>query len=381
MKQSREQMILALIQPSLFFRRKKIIAIPLVPHFANGATTHQKEWRSAVKSNDPNAALYRVDAHLPFSRMRRAVKIPVVHQRLQLHLQRTASLNHRVLHVTRVSVLLHKHALFHPRLAQCVRPDGRPAFQPKLLNVLKSFRLNSAASPSMRSQRKLRAPMPHNFVHPCDKLRPPNRRVQRGHQQSVIPPRHPPSNRSRRISTDAVSHQPLARLRLFEIAANLAPKSYCYVGIHRPAISASTDEATEVRRPARPTRHSVRSILPPAPSTPSGDSRRYPRRCLRDNIRKTRLTPSNADHFGKCPLHTPLAAVRSSSRFRRFIVRAAHMAVQGDFIRVIGVGSRQRTYSVRRQKFRLVQHPLQDSLQLRPAHQRKQPPHPASRAL
>src|SRR6266852_595555 len=132
-------MILAIVQPALSFQWKETIAIPIVSRLARSFRALQIKWHGPIKGHDSHAVLDGLDTHLPISRARDGVKVPVIDERLELHLQRTASLHQLVLHIRGVRALRHPNTLFQPGVAEGIGPYRRCIFQTKLLNMLKSL--------------------------------------------------------------------------------------------------------------------------------------------------------------------------------------------------------------------------------------------------
>ncbi len=173
-------MIFVIIQPALFLHRHETVAIPLMPHFARRIRAFQKKWRRPFERRHlhSRAAIDHIDLHPPVARMRRAVIIAIIHQRLQRNFRRRRSSQQRVLHVRRVFSVLHPYALFQQRIRQRIRPHRRHAFQTKTLDAQKSFRIGDAAHPLMRRKRVVRPRVANNLIHSRNQLHPSNRRLQ-----------------------------------------------------------------------------------------------------------------------------------------------------------------------------------------------------------
>ncbi len=122
---------------------------------------------------------HRINAHPPVTGMGRRMKIAIIDERIQLHLDRCASLQQRVLHVRGVRALLHPNALLQPSVAGRVSPNGSGAIQTKSVDILKSLGLDRAARPKMRRQRKFRNAASHNLIETGHQMHPPNWRLQR----------------------------------------------------------------------------------------------------------------------------------------------------------------------------------------------------------
>src|SRR5260370_27326669 len=85
-----KQMVLMIIQPARSLRRKKTIAIPDMPRLARSLNALQIKRERAIERHNSHAVFDGLNAHLPIARMRRSVKVSVVHQRFQLDLPPTA---------------------------------------------------------------------------------------------------------------------------------------------------------------------------------------------------------------------------------------------------------------------------------------------------
>ena len=90
------------------------------------------------------------------------------------------------------------------------------------LDVAVTFRSYRPVRPAIREKRKFLGGVPRRFIELCDEESAAERRLQRGDQQSVVATRLVPRDRAERVAADAVGHQPLARFRGAQVAANVA---------------------------------------------------------------------------------------------------------------------------------------------------------------
>ncbi len=116
--------------------------------------------------------------------------------------------------------MLHPDPLFEQCVAERVGPDGRRSFQSETFDKMKTFWRHGAVSPPARVQIIPARVVLDTFLNMRRQQRAAQRRFQCGKKQAMIAPRLQARDRARRVSADAVGHEPFALFRGCQVAAN-----------------------------------------------------------------------------------------------------------------------------------------------------------------
>ena len=119
----------------------------------------------------------------------------------------------------------------------------------KALDVAIAFGSNRPVRPAIGGQAQTLAAVLRSFIEFRNQERAAKRRLQRGDQQAVVAARLVTGDRAERVSADAVGHQPLARFRVGQIAANFAAK--IDHGKERRARNDRLGVSQEIMKPSR----------------------------------------------------------------------------------------------------------------------------------
>ena len=92
----------------------------------------------------------------------------------------------------------------------------------KSLDVAIAFGRHGPVRPAIREKLKFLGPVAGRFIELGDEQHAAKRRLQRGDQQAVVAARLVSRDRAERVAADSISHQPNARFRGRQVAANFA---------------------------------------------------------------------------------------------------------------------------------------------------------------
>jgi hypothetical protein len=223
-ERGRVEMVFRMAEAALPLGRKLKVAVPVVRWLAQGVCRKEMERRRAWKRRHADAARDGLNLHLPAVRARGRVVIAIVHQNFDGQLNRPFATRQIVTKPGCVGVFLHPQALLDQSFTQREGPDGRRSFQMEALDEAETLRVNRAIGPAVRAEREGLGTVFRDFVHLGDEQDAPHRRLERGHQQSVIAAGQRAGDGARGESAQAVRHQPLTSLSGFEDAADFAAK-------------------------------------------------------------------------------------------------------------------------------------------------------------
>ena len=227
-KCSGHQMILGIVEAALTLAREIEIAIPVVwrrlgLYVRNCGIAQQIERRRAVERGDAQSPRDRLDAHLPIAGVGDGVIIAIVHQRFEREFDRLVCAAQTVEHARGVRALRHPNAFFELNVVtERERPHRNRAFEVKSYGAHPALRSDRAIVPAIGGKLECLPRDARDFFDLCCEQRSPDRRFERGNQQTVIAARQHAGNRARGIAADAVGHQPFARASRGEVAGDFA---------------------------------------------------------------------------------------------------------------------------------------------------------------
>ena len=163
------------------------------------------------------------NVHAPGS-ARGPVVIAIVHEGLEVDRGQVGAPQQRVAHVRGVGFGLHPDALLDERLVAGIRPNRGRALEMEALERAVTRGGDRSVRPPVDRQLVRRPAVFDSVLDLRRQERPPERRLQRGHQQAVISPRQRSRHGPGRKPADAVGTQPLAPLGGAEVSRDLAPE-------------------------------------------------------------------------------------------------------------------------------------------------------------
>ncbi len=95
-KRSCMQMVLAVIEPPVAFRREIEVVIPIVGGLGLGRLAKQIEGRGAIECRNTQAALGALDAHPPVASARAGVIVAIIYESFDFDSERMATPGERV---------------------------------------------------------------------------------------------------------------------------------------------------------------------------------------------------------------------------------------------------------------------------------------------
>jgi len=164
----------------------------------------------------------------------------IVRQSFDRQFHGSACAREPVKNVGCIRARLHEDALFKERIGQSERPYGRGSLQVKSFDVQVTLGRECAVRPAVREEFVRVLAVSRRFFEPGKQQRAPHRRIERGNQQSMVGARLKPGNCPESVPAQAVCHQPFARFRSAQVAANFAaeiygPRKLCTGRLRKPA--------------------------------------------------------------------------------------------------------------------------------------------------
>src|SRR6267154_2748052 len=159
--------------------------IPLVTQFACRRRTLQIKRSRTLKWDYFYALFHSRDIHSPIAGVGQGMEVAIIHERFQFHFDGTVSAHEGVLNEGGVFTMAHPDALFQKRVGKPVSPNGRRAFQMKILQEQKALWLDGAAGPTMGGKGKIGSGVVDDFVDARDQLCASHGRLQCSYQESM----------------------------------------------------------------------------------------------------------------------------------------------------------------------------------------------------
>ena len=156
--------------------------------------------------------------------MRRGVVVAVVHERLDREGGRLEGTEQAVLDVGGVGALLHPYALLEERISARVRPDGRAPLQAEPFDEAMPLRRHRATRPAVDPELPGRAAVRHTLVELGRQQCAPERRGERGDEETVVTARERARDRAGGEAAYPIGAEPLARLGRGDVARDVAPE-------------------------------------------------------------------------------------------------------------------------------------------------------------
>ncbi len=188
----------------------------------------QVERPRAVEHRDSQAVVNVLDLGGPVVDDGRAVIVTVVAQGLDRQAHRPGGARQAVLDVGGVRAGLHPDALFQQGVGDGVGPDGRRALQVEAVEQMMTVALERAVFPAVGVERVetaaigVDAVVLDRLVELGQEQRAAERRLERGHEQTVVTPRQHAGDGAAGKAADTVGDQPLPPGSHRKIAAHLA---------------------------------------------------------------------------------------------------------------------------------------------------------------
>ena len=218
-------MVFLVVEPARALRRQFVIAIPRVRRFGPGTGAAKIKGRRFRKGLHAQTAADRLHVHVSLRGVRQAVISAVIHQDLGRKSDRGAGAHHEC--IARKSCSRRAPSRCASRCSASAQAKVHTGVVPskrKRSMCTMARRINGATRPAIGAERVAFAVVFHHLIDFGNQkgALPPRR--ESGHQQPVIAARERARDRATGKPSHAVRHQPLARLRGGEIAADLAPK-------------------------------------------------------------------------------------------------------------------------------------------------------------